>query len=67
MNIDKFDPQELIGMTEAEARAYCKEHGVMCRVTFVEGQRIVSTMEYRPDRINLKVDAAGNIFQITRG
>jgi hypothetical protein len=44
---------DLVGLDEHDARSRCEAAGLACRVTKQDGQGMVGTMDYRPDRIGL--------------
>jgi hypothetical protein len=47
---------EIIGMTEIEAKAYADANDVPFRVGFIDGEAQALTMDYRPGRITARVD-----------
>lgn len=46
-----------VGLTEAEAEALASERGWTVRIAARDGEQFQLTMDYRPERINLTIDA----------
>jgi len=58
--------QEVIGMTKDEAIAKIKEANHKVRVVAEDGEDFFVTMDYWPDRLNLKI-VAGKVVEVSRG
>lgn len=46
---------ELVGLTENFARAKCIENDLRLRVTSKDGEPLIGTCDYRPERVNVAV------------
>jgi hypothetical protein len=64
--IDVSEPDSLVGLPVEDVQAACKAAGVRCRVVEVDGEPMIVTMDFLPDRLNFKV-AAGKITAVTKG
>jgi ABC-type glycerol-3-phosphate transport system substrate-binding protein len=58
--------EAVVGMTQAQAEAWAKDHGFTVRVASVDGQPNPLTMDYRQDRINITLQN-GTITSATIG
>lgn len=51
-----METQSLIGKTEKEAKQLIEQSGFKCRITKRDDYYFVCTMDYRMDRVNLKIE-----------
>jgi hypothetical protein len=56
MDDDAMQHNEIIGMTEAEAKAYAEANNVDFRVGVRDGEALPVTLDYRPGRITAEVE-----------
>ena len=61
-----MDIKTLVGKTLSEAKKACKEKNIPCRVTHVDGEAMVVTMDYSIQRINFVV-IDGVVTETKRG
>lgn len=64
--IDVTKPETLVGLPHADVKAACDAAGVRSRVIELDGESQAVTRDYRPDRLNFKVNA-GKITAVSKG
>ena len=50
-----FDTSELVGLSEADAKARAKQDGCTVRVVERDGEPLPATMDFNPKRVNVAV------------
>jgi len=58
-----FDANELVGMTTPAAGQKAHSHGCTVRVTRQDGKDLPATLDHRPDRVNVAVEA-GKVTEV---
>ena len=50
-----IDPTQLVGKTLEEGKVYAESQGCTIRVTSKDGEGMMVTMDFRPNRINVSI------------
>jgi len=51
-----YDPAEVVGKTEDEAKAYLEGQGFSMRATMIDGEAMMVTCDHCLDRVNVSLD-----------
>ncbi len=57
---------DFVGMTIEDGEALAKERGLAYRTVEIDGEGLMATADFRPDRVNFSI-AKGKIIKVTRG
>jgi hypothetical protein len=63
---DPAKPETYTGHSLDEASRFAAQHGVTWRVVERDGEALMATMDYRPDRLNFSV-RDGTVIKTTKG